>query len=178
MSVSASVAASTQPTASTRAASGMSDYMARLRASVGHDLLLVPSAIACIRDNEGRLLLLQRSDGDDLWGFPGGAVEPGESARHAVRREVREEIGLEIEAVGLIGVYSAPEYAFSYPNGDRVQPVGILFDCEVLGGSLEPDKEEIVGARYFGPGELPRMRPCCVAKASDVFAFDGQPFMR
>lgn len=45
---------------------GMSEYWARLRESVGHDLLLIPSAIACIRDPRGRLLLLRRSDGDDL----------------------------------------------------------------------------------------------------------------
>jgi hypothetical protein len=35
-----------------------------------------------------------------------------------------------------------------------------------------PDVQEIVGARYFGPGdEWPSMRPCCVAKAQDAFAF-------
>ena len=165
-------------TAPTKATSGMSRYMARLRASVAHDLLLVPAAVARIQDASGRILLLQRSDGDDLWGFPGGAIEPGESAAAAVKREVRQEIGLEVEPVGLIGVYSAPSYIFRYPNGDQVQPLGILFDCQVLGGRLEPDQEEVVGARYFGRDELPPMRPCCVAKARDAFAYDGHPFVR
>lgn len=156
----------------------MSEYTARLRESVGHDVLVVPAVIASLVDDGGRVLLLERSDGDDLWGFPGGAVEPGESAVEALKREVREETGLEVEPVGLIGVYSSPDFAFDYPNGDRVQPVGILFDCRIVGGRLTPDKDEVVGARYFGPDELPTMRPCCVAKAGDVFAYDGRPFMR
>ena len=157
---------------------GMSDYMAWLRERVGKETLVVPSAIASIVDADGRVLLLERSDGDDLWGFPGGAMEPGESAVEAVKREVREEVGLEVEPVELIGVYSSPDYAFHYPNGDRVQPVGMLFDCQVTGGRLRPDLEEALGARYFGPDELPTMRPCCVAKAEDVFAYEGRAFLR
>jgi ADP-ribose pyrophosphatase YjhB (NUDIX family) len=157
----------------------MSAYMAQLRQSVGHETLLVPAAVACIRDGDERILLLRRSDGDDLWGFPGGAMEPGEAAAAAVVREVREEIGLEVEPVELIGVYSSPTYAFTYPNGDRVQPVTILFECRVVGGELRPDRQEILGARYFGPDDvLPTMRPCCVAKARDAFAFDGRAFFR
>ncbi len=158
---------------------GMSAYARRLRECIGHDRLLVPSAVACIRDDDDRILLLRRSDGDDLWGFPGGAMEPGERAADAVVREVREEIGLEVEPRALIGVYSASEFAFAYPNGDEVQPVTIFFECEVIGGELRPDQEEVLGARYFSPDdELPLLRPCCVAKARDAFAFDGQAYFR
>jgi len=157
---------------------GMSDYMVWLRERVGKEMLLVPAAVASVVDEDGRVLLLERGDGGSLWGFPGGAIEPGESAVEAVRREVREEIGLEVEPIGLIGVYSSADYAFQYPNGDRVQPVSVLFDCRVTGGKLEPDREEALGARFFGPDELPRMRPCCVAKARDIFAYEGEPFLR
>jgi mutator protein MutT len=158
---------------------GMSAYMARLREGVGHGLLVVPAAGACVRDEEGRILLLRRSDGENLWGFPGGAIEPDERAADAVVREVREEIGLEVEPVELIGVYSAPEFAFAYPNGDRVQPVLVFFECRVIGGDLRPDKEEVLDARYFGPKDvLPPMRPCCVAKARDAFAYCGRAFFR
>jgi 8-oxo-dGTP pyrophosphatase MutT (NUDIX family) len=158
---------------------GATGYVGRLRECVGHDLLLSPAAAACICDEEGRILLLRRSDGDDLWGFPGGAIEPDERADEAVVREVREETGLEVEPVALIGVYSGPEYAFAYPNGDRVQPITLFFECRVLGGDLEPDMQEIMDARYYGPDDdLPPMRPCCVAKARDGFAFQGRAFFR
>jgi hypothetical protein len=74
---------------------------------------------------------------------------------------------------------SGPEYIFAYPNGDQVQLVTTFFECRVVGGELVPDMHEIVGARYFGPGdELPSMRPCCVAKAHDAFAFDGRAYFR
>lgn len=125
------------------------------------------------------VLPLRRSDGDNLWGFPGGMLEPGEGTAAAVKREVREEIGLEVEPVRLIGVYTSPEYAFTYPNGDEVQPVTLFFECQVVAGELRPDLEEIMEARYFGPGDaLPPMRSCCVAKARDAFAFRGQTFFR
>jgi 8-oxo-dGTP pyrophosphatase MutT (NUDIX family) len=158
---------------------GATGYLGRLRECVGHDLLLSPAAAACIRDREGRILLLRRGDGEDLWGFPGGAIEPGERADEAVVREVREETGLAVEPVALIGVYSGPEYAFAYPNGDWVQPVTLFFGCRVLGGDLQPDMQEITDARYYGPDDdLPPMRPCCVAKARDGFAFQGRAFFR
>lgn len=158
---------------------GATGYLARLRECVGHDLLLVPAAAACIWDGEGRILLLRRSDGDNLWSFPGGGMELGERAADAVVREVREEIGLKVEPMALIGVYSSPEYAFAYPNGDQVQPVIIFFECRVVGGELWPDQEEILEGRYFGPeDELPPMHPCCIAKARDAFEFQDQGFFR
>jgi 8-oxo-dGTP pyrophosphatase MutT (NUDIX family) len=159
--------------------SGMSDYFVRLRNCIGHDPLLHPAAAACIRDEQGRILLVRRSDGINLWSFPGGAMELGERADEAVVREVHEETGLEVEPVALIGVYSSPDYAITYPNGDQVQPVILFFECQVVGGTLQADMEEIVGARYFGPDdELPPMFSCCVAKARDAFDFNGRAFFR
>ena len=46
----------------------MSDYMSWLRERVGKETLLVPSAIASVVDEDGRVLLLERSDGEELWG--------------------------------------------------------------------------------------------------------------
>jgi 8-oxo-dGTP pyrophosphatase MutT (NUDIX family) len=158
---------------------GTTGYLGRLREVVGHALLLSPSAAACIRDGAGRILLLQRGQGENLWGFPGGAIEPGERADEAAAREVYEETGLQDQPVALIGLYSSPDYAFTYPNGDQVQPVTSFFECRVVGGALQPDMRESVGARYFGPDDdLPPMRPSCVAKARDAFAFQGQAFFR
>ena len=53
-------------------------------------------------------VLLQRRDDNGRWGLPGGSVEPGESVRTAVIREVHEETGLDVEPLRLIGVYSDP----------------------------------------------------------------------
>jgi 8-oxo-dGTP pyrophosphatase MutT (NUDIX family) len=152
-------------------------HILRLRKLIGHDLLISPAAAACIRDPQGRILLLRRSDGENLWGFPGGMIEPDERADEAVVRETFEETGLKVEPAALIGVYSGPEYRFAYPNGDQAQPVIIFFDCRIKGGELRPDQEESRELRFFGPGdELPPMRACCVAKTRDAFAFQGRAF--
>ena len=157
----------------------MPDHIRRMRACIGQDLLMSPAAAACIRDPQGRILLLRRSDGENLWSFPGGAVEPGESAARAVVREVLEETGLKVEPEGLIGVYTDPAFIFAYPNGDRVQPIVIFLECRVVEGALQPDMDEIVDGRFFGPGdELPPLLPCCVAKARDAFAFTGRSFFQ
>ena len=55
-----------------------------------------------LRDVRGRVLLARRTAGRDLagaWEFPGGKVEPGESARDALARELHEELGIRIGAV-------------------------------------------------------------------------------
>ena len=51
-------------------------------------------AVALLRQEDR--ILLQRETGDDLWALPGGGVEAGESAETTVRRELREELGLEV----------------------------------------------------------------------------------
>ena len=158
---------------------GMSDYFARLRQHLGHDLLLNPGAAACIRDSAGRILLLHRNEVGGRWSFPGGAMDPGENVADAVVREVREEIGLEVEPVAVIGIYSGPEFAITYPNGDRVQPVTVFFECRVQGGEMRPDQDEILEGRYFSAEDaLPPMYACCAAKFKDALEFDGRTVFR
>src|SRR5581483_12340133 len=65
---------------------GMSPYVARLRALVGHGLLLLPSATVLPWDADGRVLLVRQAD-SGLWGTVGGAIEPDESPEDAACRE-------------------------------------------------------------------------------------------
>ncbi|HEX9695403.1 MAG TPA: NUDIX hydrolase [Actinomycetota bacterium] len=63
-------------------------------------------AVGAIVMDKGRMLMVLR-DHEPLkgyWTLPGGRVEPGESLREAVVREVREETGLDIDVDGLLGV--------------------------------------------------------------------------
>lgn len=64
--------------------------------------MTVHGAIAVVRRG-GKILIAKRPAGKHLagyWEFPGGAVEPGETAEEAVKRELREETGLEIVVTG------------------------------------------------------------------------------
>jgi len=96
---------------------------------------LVPAASAIVTDSEGRILLHRRSD-NDMWALPGGVMELGESLADCAVREVLEETGLEVEVVGIVGIYSDPKHVFAYDDGEVRQEFSICFECEVLDGRL------------------------------------------
>ena len=62
-----------------------------------------------LRDAAGRVLLCELTYKPE-WDLPGGVVEPGESPREGVRREVREEIGLDVESPRLVTVNWLPSW--------------------------------------------------------------------
>ena len=104
------------------------------------------TAGAIVTDDRGRVLLLKhRFRPGAGWGMPGGFMEEGEQPDEAVRRELREEIGLEVEQLKLVTTR-----AFKKPK-----QVEIVFRCQAVGN---PDQLnfEIQRAAWFLPGELPK----------------------
>lgn len=115
---------------------------------------LRPGVAAIISNGEGKILLQRRSD-NGLWGLPGGSVEIGESVRDAIVREVKEETGLTVEVVRLIGVYSDPTFQIvRYPDGNVVQYISSLFACRILAGTLQTC-DETLDLQFFDPANLP-----------------------
>lgn len=104
----------------------------------------VVAAFGMIFDEQGRILLVHRTD-YDLWNLPGGALENAESPVDGAKREVKEETGLDVEILKLIGVYTKPE------GGEIV----FSFTCRVIGGKItvndEADKIE-----YFEISKIPK----------------------
>lgn len=134
----------------------MSAYYRELRAKIGHDLILYPAVGGIIRDTADRILLQSKTD-EDGWFIPGGAIEPGEHPEVALVREVGEETGLIVRPLRIALVFGGPDYRHEYPNGDRVEIVGALYHCEVVGESDQPLDPETKSLRYFSRDELPAL---------------------
>jgi 8-oxo-dGTP pyrophosphatase MutT (NUDIX family) len=101
-------------------------------------------AVSALIFDEHRVLLILRPD-IDWWNLPGGGMELGETVEEALKREVLEETGLEVEVGQLVGVYSKPQK----------QEVVLTFRCRVVGGVLTRETEESRDCRYFMPDDLP-----------------------
>jgi ADP-ribose pyrophosphatase YjhB (NUDIX family) len=129
-------------------------HIARLRAAVGHDLLLLPSVSVLPVDPSGRLLLVQHAGHHDGWAVLGGAVEVGESPAEAAVRETREEIGVEIRLVRLLDVLGGPDYEVCYPNGDRTAYVTSVYEAAILDGAPAVCDDELSDVAWFTPGQL------------------------
>lgn len=98
--------------------------------------------VAFFIEHDGHVLVLRRSASKDHapgeWEPGSGRVEPGESPLEAVRREAKEETGLEIEVLG-------PIDTFHYYRGNaREEAIGIAFHCRPTGGelALSPEHDE------------------------------------
>jgi 8-oxo-dGTP pyrophosphatase MutT (NUDIX family) len=129
-------------------------YIAELRSMVGTRPLILPGAAVVATDAEHRVLLLQRADTGG-WGLPGGFMDPGESLEDTARREVMEEVGLELGELTLLGVFSGPEQYFRYPNGDEVFNVTTVYTATAHGWHLHLDPAEATTARLFPVHDLP-----------------------
>jgi ADP-ribose pyrophosphatase YjhB (NUDIX family) len=129
------------------------EHVRRLRSSVGHDLLLLPSVSVLILDGT-RLLLVRHAGLGGQWGVVGGAVEVGESPAEAAVREAAEEIGVAVQLIRLIGVLGGPDYEVTYPNGDRAAYVAAVYTARISRGTPVADGDEVSDAVWFEPAEL------------------------
>ncbi|WP_225047791.1 NUDIX hydrolase [Lacticaseibacillus kribbianus] len=129
------------------------DYIQDLRRAVGHAPVILTFAGGIVSDADGAILLQERSDGG--WGLPGGALEFGETAASACTREFREETGLAVAPIRLLGVDSGAIQ--HYQNGDVAQCVVLFFACRVVGGRLDAANAETAALRYFAPDALPKL---------------------
>ncbi|MBE1552982.1 NUDIX domain-containing protein [Sporosarcina limicola] len=82
-------------------------------------------------------------------------MELGETFEQTAKRETFEETGLLVDELQLFGLYSGESCFATYPNGDQVYSVQIIFHADTFSGELKQDGEESKEHRFFGRNELP-----------------------
>ena len=133
---------------------GSKNYIGWIRSKVGHEKIILVFAGGCVFDKDGKVLLQRRGD-SNKWGFPGGAIEIGETPEMAAIREVKEETGLDVKVSDLIGIYT--DCDMEYPNGDKAHSICIFYEVEVISGQLKCDNIETVDLKYFELDEMPEL---------------------
>jgi len=117
------------------------------------------SAVAAlVIDAEGRILFIrrEREPGRGLLAMPGGFVDVGESAEEALRREVREEVGLEVR-----GVTYLASFANRYPYSDvTYSTLDLFFTCEADAGSQARALDAVTAIEWRDP---PAVNPSEIA---------------
>jgi ADP-ribose pyrophosphatase YjhB (NUDIX family) len=113
--------------------------------------------VGAIMLRRDRILMAQRGKEPlkGWWSLPGGALETGESLADAVRREVREETGLEIRPLGVLEIFErimrdssgAAEYHY----------VLIDYVCHITGGELRPG-DDVCAVDWVRRGDLPKLQ--------------------
>ncbi|WP_195210257.1 NUDIX hydrolase [Actinomarinicola tropica] len=104
-------------------------------------------AICVIRRQDGRVLLI-RQRYRQRWGLPGGLLSRGEDPADAARREVAEEVGLDVELIG-------PPVVVVDPGPQRVDVVYAAVPapgCDP--DTARPTSPEVVDARWFAPDAM------------------------
>ncbi len=110
-------------------------------------------SICVVERADGHMLLVRQSYRRGGWGFPGGLLQRGEEPADAARRELSEELGIDVELQGL------PVVVIDV----KARRVDVVFHARLADESPQPERTdhspEITDARWFAPDDLPRLLP-------------------
>jgi ADP-ribose pyrophosphatase YjhB (NUDIX family) len=101
------------------------------------------SVLAWIQDAFSNVLLVRQTAGRQLWSLPGGKVRASEALAQALRREIREEIGLTVKSAENLDIFDRPQKS----------ALAVLFRVTLRKGRLQIHDQEIQEAAFFA--ELP-----------------------
>ena len=128
----------------------------------------IAAVSALITHPDGRILLIKSPRRG--WEFPGGQVEEGENLIEALKREIREEAGVEVAVGQLAGVYS---------NIKPPSKVIFGFISEYASGELTVSNESLETRWFDRPEALKRVsNPALRARLNDMLNFTGRPVYR
>jgi ADP-ribose pyrophosphatase YjhB (NUDIX family) len=113
---------------------------------------IVAAATAFVQDDQGRVLLIRRTD-NKLWALPGGAQNFGEYIAEAAIRETIEEAGILVEVNDVVGIYTDPRHVVEYSDGEVRQQFSICFRASYVSGQPKTS-DESSEVRWVAASEL------------------------
>lgn len=113
---------------------------------------VVPSVVAFVRNSDGHVLMIRRSD-NGRWALPGGGHDAGESISTTVVRETREETGIDVEVIDLSGIYTDPGHVMAYDDGEVRQQFSMCFRARPVSGAIRTSSET-TEVRWVPPADL------------------------
>ncbi|KGN40824.1 NUDIX hydrolase [Knoellia aerolata] len=136
---------------------------------------VVPSVVAIVRDDEGRTLMIHKTD-NDRWALPGGGHEPGETISDTVVREVKEETGYQVEVETITGTYTNPRHVMAYDDGEVRQQFSIAFRAKLIGGEKRTS-DESSEVEWLTPDEISRLdlHPSMRLRLAHALEDSGRP---
>ena len=129
-------------------------YISDLRKYVGHQPILTAGVGLFVFNEENKVLMQLRTDYNS-WGFPGGAMELGESFEEVAKRELKEETNLEIDELKLIKVFSGKDTYREYPNGDKLYDITAIFVVKKYHNDIKINDNESKELAWFDINNLP-----------------------
>jgi len=133
------------------------------------------SGFAVTIDNGNVLLVQQYRKNDLVWGFPGGLIEKGEPIVEGMIREVKEETGILVEPINIIGLSNwagpsvFPEDPYKHHFG-----TAIFFSARKIGGQIHPDTLEIKKVRWVDINDIQNYNLTNFAKKLVSAALEGK----
>ncbi|EWM66528.1 MULTISPECIES: NUDIX hydrolase [unclassified Micromonospora] len=138
---------------------------------------IVVAVTVFVQDEQGRVLLIQRTD-NGLWALPGGAQDFGEYIAETAVRETREETGVEIEVISVVGIYTNPNHVVEYSDGGARQEFSICFRGRYIGGA-PTTSDESSAVRWVAQEELEDLsiHPSMRLRIDHGFEQRGEPYI-
>lgn len=151
----------------------MKEYIKKIRLKLGSEKFIHPGARIIIENPNGAILFIERNDNGNI-GIPAGSIEENETIEECIKREVKEETGLSLVNLEVIGISTNPKIeTVKYPNNDEIQYFTIEFYSNKWEGTIEiEDKNEIKSAKFMEFSNIQKL------PQNELSAFESLAFYR
>lgn len=148
------------------------NYIKYLRDKIGHEAINLTGVNVLIINENNQILLQRRGTYPFKWGLIGGITELGEALEETAIRETKEETGLDIKDLTLLGTTSGENCFLHFPNGDKAYFITIGYVTKSFSGELRIDDLETKELRFFSYQDVPNDIPNSHRKLIDKYFND------